>query len=54
MQLYEGMPTPTKNVLLKTPILTITIMDISHIEHVGIAVPDLKAAIAFYENTLGL
>ena len=29
-------------------------MDISHIEHVGIAVPDLKAAIAFYENTLGL
>ena len=29
-------------------------MDISHIEHVGIAVPDLKEAIAFYENTLGL
>ena len=29
-------------------------MDISHIERVGIAVPDLKEAIAFYENTLGL
>lgn len=29
-------------------------MDISHIEHVGIAVPDLKEAIAFYENMLGL
>ena len=29
-------------------------MDISHIEHVGIAVPNLEEAIAFYENTLGL
>ena len=29
-------------------------MDISHIEHVGIAVPDLKEANAFYENTPGL
>ncbi len=29
-------------------------MNISHIEHVGIAVPDLKEAIAFYENVLGL
>ncbi len=29
-------------------------MDISHIEHVGIAVPDLKEAIAFFENILGL
>ncbi|MCM1519525.1 MAG: methylmalonyl-CoA epimerase [Lachnoclostridium sp.] len=29
-------------------------MNISHIEHVGIAVPNLEEAIAFYENTLGL
>lgn len=29
-------------------------MDISHIEHVGIAVPNLEEAIAFYENTLGI
>ena len=29
-------------------------MDISHIEHIGIAVPYLEEAIAFYENTLGL
>lgn len=29
-------------------------MDISHIEHIGIAVPNLEEAIAFYENTLGL
>ena len=29
-------------------------MDISHIEHLGIAVPNLEEAIAFYENTLGL
>lgn len=29
-------------------------MDISHIEHVGIAVPNLEEAIAFYENVLGL
>lgn len=29
-------------------------MDISHIEHVGIAVPNLEEAIAFYENKLGL
>ncbi|MEO5743099.1 MAG: methylmalonyl-CoA epimerase [Terracoccus sp.] len=26
----------------------------THIDHVGIAVPDLDAAIAFYENTFGL
>ncbi len=29
-------------------------MKISHIEHIGIAVPNLEEAIAFYENTLGL
>ena len=29
-------------------------MNISHIEHVGIAVPNLEEAIAFYENVLGL
>ncbi len=29
-------------------------MNISHIEHIGIAVRDLGAAIAFYEKTLGL
>lgn len=29
-------------------------MDISHIEHIGIAVPNLEEAIAFYENTLGI
>ncbi|MDE6078764.1 MAG: methylmalonyl-CoA epimerase [Duncaniella sp.] len=29
-------------------------MELSHIEHVGIAVPNLEEAIAFYENTLGL
>ena len=29
-------------------------MDISHIEHVGIAVPSLEEAIPFYENMLGL
>lgn len=29
-------------------------MDISHIEHVGIAVPSLDEAIPFYENMLGL
>ena len=29
-------------------------MDISHIEHVGIAVPSLDEAIPFYENILGL
>jgi len=29
-------------------------MDITHIEHIGIAVKDLEAAIAYYENTLGL
>lgn len=28
-------------------------MDISHIEHVGIAVPSLEEAIPFYENMLG-
>lgn len=28
-------------------------MDISHIEHVGIAVPSLDEAIPFYENMLG-
>jgi methylmalonyl-CoA/ethylmalonyl-CoA epimerase len=26
----------------------------SHIEHIGIAVTDLKASIAFYENVMGL
>lgn len=29
-------------------------MDISHIEHIGIAVPSLDQAIPFYENMLGL
>lgn len=29
-------------------------MDISHIEHIGIAVPNLEEAISFYENTLGI
>lgn len=29
-------------------------MKISHIEHIGIAVPDLKEAIKYYENALGL
>ena len=29
-------------------------MDISHIEHIGIAVPSLDEAIPFYENMLGL
>ena len=28
-------------------------MDISHIEHIGIAVPSLDEAIPFYENMLG-
>ncbi len=29
-------------------------MNISHIEHIGIAVKDLEASIRFYEETLGL
>ena len=29
-------------------------MEISHIEHIGIAVPDLAEAIKYYENALGL
>jgi methylmalonyl-CoA/ethylmalonyl-CoA epimerase len=29
-------------------------MKISHVEHIGIVVKDLNAAISFYENTLGL
>lgn len=29
-------------------------MDITHIEHIGIAVPSLDEAIPFYENILGL
>jgi len=29
-------------------------MHISHIEHIGIAVTDLKAAVKFYEEVLGL
>lgn len=29
-------------------------MEVSHIEHIGIAVKDLKTAIPFYENVLGL
>ena len=29
-------------------------MNISHIEHVGIAVPSLDEAIPFYENMLGM
>lgn len=29
-------------------------MKISHIEHIGIAVPDLAKAIDYYENVLGL
>jgi methylmalonyl-CoA/ethylmalonyl-CoA epimerase len=29
-------------------------MKISHIEHIGIAVKDLKSAIPYYENMLGL
>ena len=30
------------------------IMELSHIEHIGIAVNNLEEAIAYYENTLGL
>ncbi len=29
-------------------------MELSHIEHIGIAVDNLEEAIAYYENTLGL
>ncbi|MBO5028271.1 MAG: methylmalonyl-CoA epimerase [Muribaculaceae bacterium] len=29
-------------------------MEISHIEHIGIAVPDLEKAIKYYEEVLGL
>ncbi len=29
-------------------------MKISHIEHIGIAVPNLEKAIEYYENVLGL
>lgn len=29
-------------------------MEISHIEHIGIAVPSLEEAIPFYENMLGI
>ncbi len=29
-------------------------MDITHIEHIGIAVKDLETAVAYYEKTLGL
>ncbi len=29
-------------------------MELSHIEHIGIAVNNLEEAIAYYENTLGL
>lgn len=29
-------------------------MELSHIEHIGIAVPSLEQAIPFYENILGL
>ena len=29
-------------------------MEISHIEHIGIAVPNLAEAIKYYENVLGL
>ena len=29
-------------------------MEISHIEHIGIAVPSLEEAIPFYEKILGL
>ena len=29
-------------------------MELSHIEHIGIAVKDLEKAIAYYENVLGL
>ena len=29
-------------------------MELTHIEHIGIAVKDLEAAIAYYENVLGL
>ncbi|MDR1879139.1 MAG: methylmalonyl-CoA epimerase [Bacteroidales bacterium] len=29
-------------------------MKLSHIEHIGIAVKDLKSAVAYYENVLGL
>lgn len=29
-------------------------MELSHIEHIGIAVKDLKKAIEYYEDTLGL
>ena len=37
-----------------TFINTYTDMEISHIEHIGIAVPSLDEAIPFYENMLGL
>ena len=29
-------------------------MDISHIEHIGIAVENLEEAISYYENVFGL
>ncbi|MDE6811060.1 MAG: VOC family protein, partial [Muribaculaceae bacterium] len=29
-------------------------MEISHIEHIGIAVPNLEEAIKYYEDVLGL
>jgi methylmalonyl-CoA/ethylmalonyl-CoA epimerase len=29
-------------------------MNLSHIEHIGIAVKDLQSAVSFYENVLGL
>lgn len=29
-------------------------MNLSHIEHIGIAVKDLETAVSFYENVLGL
>ncbi len=29
-------------------------MNLSHIEHIGIAVKDLQTAVSFYENVLGL
>ena len=49
--MLRTLPETTINKITKN---TPNAMDISHIEHIGIAVPDLKEAIAFYENMLGL
>lgn len=49
--MLRTLPETTINKITKN---TPNAMDISHIEHIGIAVPDLKEAIVFYENMLGL